>query len=120
MSDPKGGLSAELRAVLESLLVGTKTGDAIELDAIGEAIGARFVSQDDIDQLITTIEARGRTITTREGGRGEADLKVVLVTARRLRATLGRAPRPDEIAKATDLSLESVRHALALAKIMQR
>ena len=95
-------------------------GDEIQLDAIGEAIGARAISAEEIDALLTALEKAGRKVVTRAGGHGEANLKRVLQIARTLRVELGRAPRAAEIAERTDLSLLDVQHALALARIIQR
>lgn len=92
----------------------------IELDAIGEAIGARTISAEEIDALLATIEQRGRRIASAQTGRGEASLKSVLDAARVLKAELGRAPRADEIAARAGIGLAQVQHALALAKVMQR
>jgi hypothetical protein len=113
-------LRPELVSLLEELLRNSAEGDAIELDAIGEAIGARAISQDEIDSILSAIEQRGRRVASAEGGRGEADLKTVLAAARELRAELGRPPRPDEIVARAGISREEVQHALALARIIQR
>jgi hypothetical protein len=110
----------DLVALVDKLLEGTAPGDAITLDAIGEAIGARRVGQDEIDEMLSTIEARGRIVTTPAGGQGEARLKRVLEAARALRAELGRAPRAAQIAERAGLTPSEVEHALALAKIIQR
>lgn len=109
-----------MRELLERILAGTEAGDAIELDAIGEAIGARAITSEEIDALLTAIEEAGRKVVTRPGGHGEKTLKRVLDVARTLRAELGRAPRASEIAARTDLTLLDVQHALALARIIQR
>lgn len=105
---------------MEELLRGTAEGEAIELDAIGEAIGARAIGQDEIDAMLSAIEARGRRVVSPPGGRGEIQLKSVLDAARVLRGELGRPPRPDEIAARAGISREDVQHALSLARIMQR
>jgi hypothetical protein len=113
-------LRPELAAIVDELLRGTAKGDAIELDAIGEAIGARKIAQDEIDAVLSAIERRGRRVVSAEGGRGELHLKSVLDAARALRAELGRPPRTDEIAERAGISRDDVQHALSLARIMQR
>jgi hypothetical protein len=113
-------LRPELARIVEELLRAAAPGDAIQLDALGEAIGARAVSQGEIDAMLSAIEASGRRVETPEGGRGEANLKVVVEVARALRQELGRAPRAAEIAARAGMSPEDVQHALALAKVMQR
>jgi hypothetical protein len=110
----------ELERIARSLLAATRSGDTVELDAIGDAIGAMAISADEIDALFAALEAEGRRIASPEGGRGEASLARVLEAARALRAELGRAPRSEEIAVRAGLSAAEVQHALALARVIQR
>jgi hypothetical protein len=113
-------LRPDLLTIAEALLARVPAGGEIELDAIGEAIGARVISPPEIDAMITMLEERGRRVSSPAGGEGEATLKVVLATARMLRQELGRPPRTDEIAARASLSRQAVDHALALAKVIQR
>jgi 2-hydroxychromene-2-carboxylate isomerase len=113
-------MRAELALLVEQLLEGTVPGDAVSLDAIGEAIGARRISQDEIDEILETIEARGRVAAAPAGGHGEERLKRALAAARILRAELSRPPSVDQIAERAGLTRAEVEHALTLAKIMQR
>jgi hypothetical protein len=113
-------LRPELARVVDGLLADKAPKSAIELDAIGEAIGARAVGSDEIDAILSLIERRGFRIVTRAGGGGEAALKTVLTAARALKSELGRVPSPAEIAERTKLPLIDVQHALSLARIMQR
>lgn len=116
-------LRPELVAIVDALLEDKAPKSPIELDSIGEAIGARAVSSDEIDAMLTLIEKRGHKTVTRaggRGGRGEATLKTVLTTARALKIELGRVPTPSEVAEKSSLPLIDVHHALSLARIMQR
>lgn len=115
-------MKLDLRRIVDDLTSRTNEGDEIDLDAIGEAIGDRLVTQDDIASILDAIEERGRRVRapSEERGDGEATLQRVLRSARVLRDVLGRAPRPVEIAEHAGLALEKVRHALELAKIIQR
>lgn len=113
-------LRAELVAVVERLLAASDEGASISLDAIGDAIGALAVSQVEIDVILDVLEERGRRVTSNEGGHGERHLHLVLAAARALVVELGRRPSTAEIATRSGLELEDVRHALALARIMQR
>ncbi len=113
-------LRPELARIVDDLVGSTAEGGSVTLDAIGEAIGARAIGQDEIDAMLSAIEARGRRVESPPGGRGEAHLKEVLAAARVLRAELGRAPRAEEIAARAGLSREDVQHALSLARIIQR
>ena len=110
----------DLRIILESLLLASAEHREIQLDAIGEAVGARAVTAPEIDSLVTALEAEGRTIVSPGGGSGEDHLKKVLATARRLHTQLGRTATASEIAVHSDLPEAAVRHALALAKVLQR
>ena len=106
--------------MVDGLLRDTASGGTITLDAIGDAIGTRAASADEIDVMLSILESRGRRVVSPEGGSGESKLKSVLDAARALRAELGRPPHQDEIAARAGISREDVEHALALARIMQR
>jgi hypothetical protein len=123
-------LRADLVPIVEALFVASKDTGEVTLDAIGDALDrvTAAISTDDIDAIMCSLEARGRRI---EGPRtdersandprpGEERLRVVLATARSLMVKLGRRPTVPEIADAAALEEKHVRHALALARIMQR
>jgi hypothetical protein len=114
-------LRPELQTILESLLSASVAGGEVSLDTLGDAIGAKAVSFPEVEALIAQLEAAGRkVIGSLEDLRGEEHLKAVITSVRSLRASLGRKPSMREIALHAGLSLEQVRHALSLAKIMQR
>lgn len=110
----------ELRAILDGLLEASADSRVLTLDAIGEAIGVRAITPDEIDTMIAELEGQGRRVTSPDGGRGEAHLKAVVTTARALGPELGRKPTAKEIADRSGLSLLEVHHALALVRVMQR
>jgi hypothetical protein len=111
---------AEVLAIVDALLEASEPTKEITLDAIGDAIGAKAITPDEIDALITALEAAGRVIVGPKGGDGEDHLRAVLGAARALTPELGRRPTTAEIAERSGLTLLEVRHALALAKVMQR
>ncbi|CAN5838762.1 hypothetical protein BH11MYX4_BH11MYX4_23780 [soil metagenome] len=113
-------LRRELQAIADALLAASAESHEVTLDAIGQAIGTRAVTPVEIDALIATLEAAGRSITGPQGGAGEDRLKAVVAAVRLLRPELGRAPSPGEIATKAGLSEDDVRHALTLLKVMQR
>ena len=110
----------KLRTELELIVAELSIAAEVSLDAIGEAIGTRAVSQAEIDDMIAALEARGVRVVGPEGGGGEERLRVVVTTARALRGELGRSPKPAEIAARSGLIEDEVRRALALVQVMQR
>jgi hypothetical protein len=113
-------LRGELEDVVAALLLGSERSREVTLDAIGEAIGLRAVSHEDVDGILHALEARGRRILAPEGGGGEERLRTVVVTARALSSELGRRPAIAEIAARSGLAEGEVRQALFLARVIQR
>lgn len=115
-------LRTELAAIVERLANAATLAVSTEvaLDALGEAIGARSVSSEEIDAMIGALEARGLQVTGPQGGDGEERLRTVVATARSLQIELGRRPTTSEIADRSGLTAVAVRHALSLARVMQR
>jgi hypothetical protein len=109
-----------LRPELARLVEQLATRAEVTLDAVGEAIGARAVSLEEVDEILNALEARGVRVLSPEGGGGEGRLRDVVGAARALASELGRPPRLDEIAARSGLSESDVRHALALARVIQR
>jgi hypothetical protein len=113
-------LRPELRALIDRLLTLSRASSEVSLDALGEAIGARAVSYEEIDGMIAALEARGRRVVAATDGRTEERLRAVVAAARALSAELGRRPSVTEIAGRAGLSSLQVRGALTLARVMQR
>src|SRR5947209_18775311 len=109
-------LRKDLREIVDALLAKTPRGAAITIDALGEAIGTRVASGDDVDAMMRALEDEGRTIAAPEGQHGVKRLRAVLDAARALRAELGRTPTRDEIAARAGVDADAVSHALELAK----
>ena len=113
-------MKPELEEVVRVLLEAGKTGGEISLDALGEALGTRAISADDVDEIMRALERQGLRVVGPEGGGGEDRLRGVVTTARALVAELGRKPTVAEIAARSGLTVDEVRQALALAQVMQR
>lgn len=96
-----------------------RRGGPVELDTIGELLGDLAVGAQDIERLLTQLEAAGCPIAMASPPVAQ-HLAVVLSTARDLTRLLGRAPRPTEIAESSGLALGSVRGALLFAQVLQR
>ncbi len=92
----------------------------LSLDAVGEEAARVGLANDEVEPVFVELESRGITVSAPQGGRGEANLQLVLAAARGLREAYGRTPTAAELAAATGLAREDVRQALALAKVLQR
>jgi hypothetical protein len=110
----------ELQQIVDALLASSEDRREVALDAIGEALGARAVTPAEIEEVIATLEHRGRRVYGAETGRGADNLRAVLTAARALAAELGRPATRAEIAAKSGLSDAAVAHALAFAKVLQR
>jgi hypothetical protein len=112
-------LRSELEAVLAALLRASEQGP-VSLDAVGEALGSLFVTPPEIEALLDALEARGVNVEAPQGGSGELYLARVVATVRTLTQESGQKPTLAAVATRSGLSVEQVRHALALLRIMQR
>jgi hypothetical protein len=115
-----GLLRPDLAPVLARLLADSERTGRLTLDELGDAIGVIAVSIDDVDALLSALEAEGRTVVGPEGARGVGSLLKVLPAVRALAARLGRRPTLAELIAETGLSEADVRHALALGRVMGR
>lgn len=113
-------LRRELRVIIDKLVAASESSRQVSLDALGQAIGVHAVSYAEVDAMISALEARNRRVEATTEGRGEEYLRLVVDAVRSLSRELGRRPSLAEIALRTRLSLDQVRHALLLARIMQR
>ncbi|HEY2734313.1 MAG TPA: sigma-70 domain-containing protein [Polyangiales bacterium] len=113
-------LRPELRAVVEELLRASEAAREITLDQLGDAIGTLAASYPEIDAMIAALEAEQRKVVSPLGGSGEAHLALVVNAAKELTRELGRRPNVVAIAGRAGLSIEEVKQALVLARIMQR
>ena len=109
-------LRPELRSIADGLVA---LGRPLTLDEVAEAIGDLAIGSDEIDELLSELEAHTRIDSEPKLGARES-LGRVLSSARVLKAELGRAPVPDEIARHSGLSRESVRLALLYARTLSR
>jgi hypothetical protein len=114
-------LRPELMRVLNQLLTASETTLHVELDTIGEAVGALSVSTDEIEALLRELEAQGRQIAAPSGGGAERQLGQVVAAARKLKAeSQAEKPSLSAVAREAGLSERQVLVALALLRVMQR
>jgi Sigma-70 region 3 len=98
--------------ILAELLARHRGTGRVHLDDLSEVIGVRAVTQDEIEHLVSRLEAEGLRVGEALDDRDIGDLRAVLASARRLGATLGRRPSVDEIAGDVGLPDHAVRRAL--------
>lgn len=96
-------MRALVSKVIEELVTRYGTTTRIDLNDIAEVIGDRAVTYEEVDHIITDLEARGCRVGGEPTVREMELLREVLVAARELHATLGRRPTVVEIA-------DSVKH----------
>jgi hypothetical protein len=113
-------LRPDLIAVLEACCKGRAPGSALSIDALGDAIGARSVSTQDLELLFDALEVRGIEVSAPRGLPLEACLGRVVMASAALQRSHGRRPTLAEVASHAELDETDVRHALALLRIMQR
>ena len=110
----------ELQSIVDALLAASAASGEVALDTVGDAIGTRAITAEEIDAMIGALEAAGRKVVGPAGGDGEKHLEAVVAAARALAPELGRKATVAEIAARAGLNAAEVRHALTLLKIMQR
>src|SRR5258706_3658553 len=83
---PAVSLTMALRPALDTVVreLLTREPHEVSLDQIGDALGTLAVTTDEIDAVLSALEAAGRTIAGPEGGRGAETLRAVLPAARAL------------------------------------
>ncbi|MDX2051653.1 MAG: sigma-70 domain-containing protein [Polyangiaceae bacterium] len=111
-------LRQELIAVVQDLLA--SPGATIELDAIGDRLGALAVTPPELEEVFAHLERAGRRVGGDTSELPSGALGQVIDAARELRLELGRAARVSEVAARAGLPEDRVRAALLLVQVMQR
>jgi hypothetical protein len=109
-----------LEVVVATLLARSEDGRTVTLDEVGDALGTEVATADDVDAILTRLEAAGRTIAPLPTGDPKERLRVVIAAARLIEARTGRKPTPAGIAQETGLDVGAVRAALMLGRVMGR
>ena len=113
-------LRTELREIARALLAASEDSRTVALDDVGSAIGDLAVTHDEIDALISELEAQGRTVSGPRPGAAAEHLRRVLPAARALTLRTGKKPSPEALARETGLTVDEVRGALALGRVLGR
>ena len=109
----------ELDLALSRLLTQSERSLLVTLDEVGEALGTLSVSTDEIDALLSALEAAGRSVVGPTGEGAERLLARVVRGARELRAG-GERPTLARVAEQAGITREQALAALALLRVMQR
>jgi hypothetical protein len=111
-------LRPELQPIVAALLASGER--VLDLDRVGEEIGAAAVTVDDIEQIFTALENAGRVIGDPHAAPASTLLKAVIAAARELQRELQRRPSHQEIATRAGISARAVNLALQFAQVLQR
>jgi hypothetical protein len=113
-------LRPALQAVVEALLAASEDSRQLSIDDVGEALGTEVATGADVEAIFDALEAAGRTLLSPQDGQLKERLRAVLEAARSIGAARGRRATVPEIAAATGLGEDRVRHALAFGRILGR
>ena len=110
-----------MRPELERIIADLLAANALDvsLDEIGERIGTLFVTQSEIDEVLTRLESSGRRVGAVTPAIRE-HLQGVLEAARAIRQLQNGTPKVEDLAKRTGLSVGAVRAALLYASVLSR
>lgn len=112
-------LRVELELALSRLLTRSEASLLVTLDQVGDALGILSVSTDEIDAILSALEAAGRSVVGPTGEGAERLLARVVHAARALRAS-GERPTLERVAGEAGITREQTLAALALLRVMQR
>lgn len=116
MNERLHALCAEILAAPPLDETGRRT---IGLDELADRLDRISHDSAEIAWVIETLEAADCEVVSPPSEAGPI-LHEILPVARRLRATLGRAPTADEVAEAAGVEVESVRTALFYGRVIGR
>ncbi|MEI8259207.1 MAG: hypothetical protein WCJ30_26360 [Deltaproteobacteria bacterium] len=108
-----------VESVIDTLLGETPRGAEVTLDRVGELVGARAFTFDEVDEVIAAVEKAGHRVTSPRTT-AKADLQAVLSAARDIQRESHARPSVPAIAARTGLPADAVRQALSLGRIMGR
>lgn len=103
---------ASIEAIYQELLGRHRAAGRVHLNDLAEVIGTRAVTAEEVELLIDRLEAAGLRVGEALDGDDIGLLEAVLVSARRLRGSLGRRPTVDEIARDAGCAPHEARRAL--------
>ena len=109
-----------LQHILDALLARPHAARHVHLNDLAEVIGDEAVTSDEVDELITHLEAAGLRVGEALDERDVGVMREVIAGGRRLAERLGRRPTVEEIAADTRHEPHVVRRALEHAAAAAR
>ncbi len=98
----------------------SEPGSVISLDVFAALQAPYGLSPEEVDALITAVEATGRRIEADDSIRLQEELALVLPRARAFVVAHGRRPTVDELAAEAGVSTAIVRRALSFGRLIAR
>ena len=102
----------KIEGIVRELLARHPSAGRVDLNDIAEVIGARAVTYEEVDGIITRLEAEGLSVGDSLTEAEVAVMHRVVAAARRLREQLHRRPTIEEIAADSEQPAHAVRRAL--------
>ncbi len=107
-------------ALLDEIVAMSEPGSVISLDVFAALQAPYGLSPEEVDALITAVEATGRRIEADDTIHLQEELALVLPRARAFVAAHGRRPTVDELAAEAGVSTAIVRRALSFGRLIAR
>ncbi len=107
-------------ALLDEIVAMSEPGSVISLDVFAALQAPYGLSPEEVDALITAVEATGRRIEADDSIRLQEELALVLPRARAFVVAHGRRPTVDELAAEAGVSTAIVRRALSFGRLIAR
>ncbi|UQA63424.1 sigma-70 domain-containing protein [Polyangium aurulentum] len=101
-----------IKSIVEELIDRHASAGRVDLNDIAEAIDARAVSYDEVEYIVTRLEAEGLEVGEPIDAAEVRVMRTVIGAARNLRSSLKRSPTIAEIAAVSGHTQQAVRRAL--------
>jgi hypothetical protein len=106
--------------LLDEIVAMSEPGSVISLDVFAALQAPYGLSPEEVDALITAVEATGRRIEADDSIHLQEELALVLPRARAFVVAHGRRPTVDELAAEAGVSAAVVRRALSFGRLIAR
>jgi pyrroline-5-carboxylate reductase len=101
-----------IKSIVDNLIDRHADAGRVDLNDIAEAIDARSVSYDEVEYIVTRLEAEGLEVGEPIDASEVRVMRTVIGAARTLRSSLNRSPTIAEISAVSGHTQQAVRRAL--------